>query len=427
MKGSIEKRGTYNWRLRVDLGFHPDGTRNRPSETVEITDPSLMKMSEKCKGYKDVSRKLKDYLDDQLAAFKQKVLLGEYIQVEKMLFLDFVENEWKPKYASNADNLSPLTYENYCSSLDTHIFPVFGNKELSEIKTLQIVTFINDLRKPGARKDGRGDTLSPGTIQFIYRVLKNVLSRATEWGLIKSNPMVGVKKPKVEQKEFDFYDEIEAKEVITALYQEPRRWRLLILGSMIGSCRRGEIISFKWPGADFENNTISISTSISLTKKSKAIEKGTKSKSSERIIDMPEWYMDELKIHQREWELERKKAILAGVWIGGEKDYVFHAGFGKPFYHSYPTEWWNKFVKRHNLKQIRFHDLRHSSATLLIEAGASMKAIQKRLGHAKHQTTADIYAHVTKKVSRDTAEKFDKFAPRPQSVPNPSPNSNLGS
>ncbi|TCZ76669.1 hypothetical protein E0485_13180 [Paenibacillus albiflavus] len=79
-------------------------------------------------------------------------------------------------------------------------------------------------------------------------------------------------------------------------------------------------------------------------------------------------------------------------------------------------------MKRNGLKYIRFHDLRCSSATLLLETGVSMKAIQKRLGHSKEQTTSDIYTHVTKKLSRDTAEKFDKFAPasfRPQSVPKP--------
>lgn len=131
--------------------------------------------------------------------------------------------------------------------------------------------------------------------------------------------------------------------------------------------------------------------------------------------------MEELKIHDREWKKER--LFVGDKWLGGERQYVFHAGLGKPYYHTTPTTWWKKFVKRHELKKVRFHDLRHSSATLLIEAGATMKAIQKRLGHAKHQTTADIYAHVTKKVSRDTVEKFNKFDPRqfrPQSVPSAS-------
>lgn len=416
-RGSIEKRGENTWRLTVDLGLKGDGTRDRPRKTITVEDKALLR----------TTKKLREYLEEELYKFKLEVESGEYIKPEKMLFRDFVENEWKPKYGSKTENLSPLAYKNYCGHIDKHIMPIFGNKELSEIKTLHIVTFINDLSKPGARKDGKGKTLAAGTIQYAHRVLKNILTRATEWQLIKNNPMEGVKKPKAEQTEFDFYDETEAKSVITALYQEPRRWRLFILGAMIGGCRRGELIGLEWQDVDFDNFTISINKSISLTENSKAIEKGPKSKSSRRTIDMPEWYMNELEIHFREWELEKKKAAIAGEWIGEDRSYVFHAGYGKPFYHSYPTEWWRKFLKRHNLKQIRLHDLRHSSATLLIEAGASMKAIQKRLGHAKHQTTADIYAHVTKKVSRDTAEKFDKFAPRPQSVPNPSPSSNLGS
>jgi len=68
-------------------------------------------------------------------------------------------------------------------------------------------------------------------------------------------------------------------------------------------------------------------------------------------------------------------------------------------------------VKRHGIRKIRLHDLRHSSATLLIEAGAHLKAIQERLGHKQFPTTADIYAHVTKKVSRELAEKFNAFDP----------------
>ncbi|MEV2286465.1 tyrosine-type recombinase/integrase [Paenibacillus larvae] len=408
-KGSIEKRGENTWRLTIDLGYNPDGSRNRLRRKVVVEDTALLK----------TKKKLREHLEDELAKFKQEVLSGEYIKPEKMTLKQFIENEWEPKYASKTENLSPLTYKTYMHHIENHIMPTFGHKFLGDIKTLHVVTFIDDLGKPGARKDGKDETLSPGTIQYIYRVLKNILTRAAEWQLIKSNPTIGVKKPKVEQTELDFYDEDEAREVIAALNKEPRRWRLLILGAMIGGCRRGELIGLEWPDIDFENKIIHVQKSISLTSESNAIEKKPKSKSSIRTVDMPEWYMQELKIHEREWKKE--KLAVGDKWLGGDRQYVFHAGFGKPFYHTYPTEWWSKFIKKHDLKRVRFHDLRHSSATLLIEAGASMKAIQKRLGHSKHQTTADIYAHVTKKVSRDTAEKFDKFAPnniRPQSVPN---------
>ena len=99
----------------------------------------------------------------------------------------------------------------------------------------QEITFINDLSKLEARKDGKDKPLAPGTIQYIYRrILKNILQRATDWQLIKVNPIVGVKQPKVEHFECYFYDEDEAKDVIVVLYDEPRKWRLLILGAMIG-------------------------------------------------------------------------------------------------------------------------------------------------------------------------------------------------
>ncbi|MDT2306288.1 site-specific integrase [Paenibacillus larvae] len=195
---------------------------------------------------------------------------------------------------------------------------------------MHIVTFINDLSKPGVRKDRRDDTLSPGTIQYIHRVLKNIFNRATEWQLIKTNPIVGVKKPKVEQTEFDFYDEDEAREVIAALNKEPRRWRLFILGSMVGGFRRGELLALEWADVDFDNMTLSINKSISLTVDGRAVEKDPKSKSSKRVVDMPEWYMQELKVHEREWKKE--KLFMGDKWLGGDRQYVFHAGYGKPFF-----------------------------------------------------------------------------------------------
>ncbi|MDE5167664.1 tyrosine-type recombinase/integrase [Paenibacillus larvae] len=406
---SIEKRGTNSWRLVVEVGYDSKGKRVKRTKTVRVEDQSLLK----------TTKKLREFLETELHKFKIKVEAGEYIAPQKMTLDQFVQDEWTPKYASKTENLSPLTYRNYISHINAHISPSLGHKHLGEIKTVHLLTFIDSLSKPGARKDGKEGRLSNGTIEYTHRVLKNILERAKEWGLIKVNPIVGVKKPKVNQTKFDFYDETEAQEVIAALDKEPRKWRLFILGSMIGGFRRGELLALEWADVDFKNMILSVNKSISLTVDGHAVEKEPKSKSSIRIVDMPEWYMDELKIHEHEWKKE--KLSVGDKWRGGDRQYVFHGGYGKPFYHTTPTEWWNGFIKRHNLKRVRFHDLRHSSATLLIEAGASMKAIQQRLGHSKHQTTADIYAHVTKKVSRETAEKFNKFAPqkaRPQFVPN---------
>ncbi|MGF7049113.1 integrase [Paenibacillus sp. DS2015] len=398
--GSIEKRGSNSWRLIVEAG--DSGVRDKQTKTIKIDDKALLR----------TTKKLQEYLDDQLHEFKKEIESGEYIKPQKMTLDHFFENEWKPKYAANTDNLSPLSYKTYQTYYASHLKDKLGHKELGVIKTIHLVTFFTDLAKPEARKDGKDKPLSSGTIQYIYRILKNILQRATEWQFIKANPIIGVKRPKVVQTESAYYDEDEAKVIIAALYDEPRKWRLFILGAMIGGFRRGELVGLEWKDIDLINGTIDVVNSISLTEKGKAIEKGPKNKSSKRTVTLPDWYMDELRIYRKEWVKEMWEVKEMKVWKGEEREYVFHGGFGNPYYHSYPYRWWSRFTERRGLKKIRFHDLRHSCATLLIEAGASMKAIQKQLGHAREQTTSDIYAHVTKKLSRDTAEKFNKFSPQ---------------
>lgn len=425
-KGSIEKRGKNTWRLTVDLGYHPDGSRNRPRKPVTIDDPEILKSN----------KLIKEYLNDELYKFKKEVESGEYIKPEKMTFEQFVLNEWMEKYAKDPDNLSPSTFENYERVIHTRLIPQFGNKELNEIRTLSIVTFLKDLEKPGARrppKTGKpltekqlkklNEPLDAGTIAYVYRVLKNIFTRAVDWQLIKTNPMEAVKKPAdknakekmlAQRGNPQFYDEDEAQQVVDALYKESRKWRLLILGSMIGGFRRGELNGLEWPFVNFQQETITIENNIPLTKKGEAVEKGPKSIASYRDVDMPTWYMDELARYQEEWK--REKIFLADKWEGGDRQFVFHNGKGKPYYYQHPTKWWKRFCERHGIRYIKFHGLRHSSGSLLLEDeeegnfDSILIAIQRRLGHARLSTTTDIYVHVTKKVKKRTAGKFDKFA-----------------
>ncbi|AIQ29317.1 integrase [Paenibacillus sp. FSL P4-0081] len=399
-KGSIEKRGERSWRLVVEVG--DSGNRDKEYKTIQVDDPALLR----------TTKRLQDYLDSQLHEFKREVESGEYIKPQKMKLDKFYESEWKTKYASNTDNLSPLSYKTYKTYYECHIKDKLGDKELGAIKTIHLVTFMVDLSKPEARKDGKEGPLAPGTIEYIYRVLKNILERATEWKLIKTNPIVGVKKPKVKHGKSQFYEEDEAQEVIDALYHESRKWRLFIFGALLAGCRRGELVGIEWSSVDFNNCTFSIVNSISLTEDGKAVEKDPKNDSSKDIIAVPAWYIEELKIHRREWLKNMWEMKEKGLWKGGDRQYVFHGGYGKPYYHSYPYRWWTRFVARRKLKKISFHDLRHSCATLLIESGATTKAVQGQLRHAREQTTSDIYAHITKKLSRETADRFNKFAPK---------------
>lgn len=397
---SIEKRGTNSWRLVVETGYDARGKRVKRTKSIRVEDEALLK----------TTKKLRDFLNDELVKFKIEVEAGEYIVPEKMTFAVFI-NEWRSKYAEK--ELSPKTLNIYDGHIKNHISPALGHKKLDDIKPMHIVTMLDNLSKPGARKDGRDEPLSGRTIQYIFAVMQNLFSQAVGWRLIKTNPIQGIKKPKAEKKKAQYYDADEAKTVIEALYKEPVMWRLFVLGAILGGFRRGELVALEWPDVLFDQEAIHIRKSIPLMENGKVIEKDPKN-GEERTVEMPQWYMDELRRYHLEWREERMK--IRDRWEGGDREYIFHAGLGKPIFYDYPSEWWRKFTKRHELRHIRFHDLRHSSATLLIEQGASLKAIQERLGHKQHQTTADIYAHVTKKVSRDLAEKFDQFDPRKKSI-----------
>jgi integrase len=393
---SIQKRGENSWLLVVEAGYDAKGKRARRTKTVRVEDKALLK----------TTKKLSDYLDGELYKFRIEVEAGEYIAPEKMLFTAFVE-EWRTKYL--VKEFSQTTINTHDSLLKNHILPAIGHMRIDKINTMQIINLLSHLGEEGSRKDGKGETLSDRTISHVYRVLKRVFDKAEEWNVVKDNPIKKVKKPKFEEKEMDYYEGEEARFVILALEKEDTMWKLFFLGAMLGGLRRGELIALQWSDIDFENFCISIDKNIPLTEGGVPLVKKPKTKKSIRIIDMPEWYMEELKKYRYIWK--QTKLGLGSHWEGGEKEYIFHGGKGKPLYHTTPTTKWRRFVKKNNLKYIRLHDLRHTMVTLLIEAGTNMKAIQKRAGHSSVKVTSDVYGHITKKVSRGTADQFDKFNP----------------
>ncbi|SEC75798.1 Site-specific recombinase XerD [Paenibacillus sp. GP183] len=240
-------------------------------------------------------------------------------------------------------------------------------------------------------------------------MIKNVFNQAVNWKLLKTHPMAGIKKPKVVSKDIEYYSEMEAQAVISALTHESLMWRIYCIAALVGGFRRGELVALEWSDINYEEQSIFINKSISLTENSQAVVGKPKSKSSIGKVDMPEWFMELLKQYQNEWEANKKN--IQDLWLGADHNYVFHGGFGKPLYFTYPSEWWRRFTEKHNFKRISLHGLRHTTATILLEKQTNLKTIQERLRHSNFTTTANIYTHVTQKVSREAANKFDGLNP----------------
>ncbi|NGP62723.1 site-specific integrase [Paenibacillus thiaminolyticus] len=404
-KGSIEKRGENTWRLTVELGTLPDGTRDRERKTITVEDKTLLR----------TTKKLREHLEDELAKFKQEVLCGNYIKPEKTTFQQFVDKHWKPKYASDPENLAESTLVIYEQHLQTHILPKFGGKRLDNIETMHVVDFMAYLKTPEARKDGKSGVLGNGTQRFILRVLRNVLNRAKEWRFISFNPCDGIKWPKKPESKIKVFDEFEIAAIIDALNQQPTIWRLMILGTFLGGLRRGELVALEINDCNFGDSSIMIDENIPIKIKGEPLIKAPKTNSSVRRIKMPKWYMDELEAYMKEWEKQRRAA--GAKWRCPEgRQFLFHKGDGVPYHPNTPTNWWRQFLQKNGFRHVKLHGLRHTSATFLLEQGVTTKAVAERLGHSDERTLTTTYSHVTKTMEERAAAEFDRFDRRPPSI-----------
>ena len=117
-------------------------------------------------------------------------------------------------------------------------------------------------------------------------------------------------------------------------------------------------------------------------------------------------------VYCREWKKQR--LLVGNKWEGGNKQFLFHTGYGKPYHPNTPTNWWRDFLKKNGIRHVKLHGLRHTSATFLLENGATIEAVKDRLGHTSQRST-EIYLHTTKAMEKLAAQKFDQMCIRDSS------------
>ncbi len=386
---NIRQRGTNTWEFTVSLGKGPNNKYIRKTKTIEVTE-------------KMTPKKLHEYLEFEYSKFKQELETGSYITPGKITFADFIDT-WREKYAVN--HLGTATLENYLQHLNKRVVPHIGHLKLEDIKPMHLVDLMDSLAN-GGRIDGREGKLSTGTVHYIHRAVRNVFSRAVEWRLIQSNPMDGVKKPKLETRDLDVYTKEETEKIFTYLEEEQELWRLLITLALTTGLRRGEILGLEWKHINFEAGTIDVLQTLSFTKNGYEI-KEPKTKTSKRRLEVPASLLGDLKEYKKKCNEER--LACADLWQGGEHFFVFNSWNGKPLNPYSVKTWWTRFTKRRHIRYINFHALRHTSATLLLNQGLHAKIIQARLGHANINTTLNIYTHALREADQAAASIFDSM------------------
>ncbi|MCM3528306.1 site-specific integrase [Cytobacillus oceanisediminis] len=381
---NVENRGNGSYRLTVILGYDEKGTPIRERKTV------------KAKNLKE-AKKL-------LTLFEAEILTGEYFKAEDKMTLNAFFPQWLEKHAK--DTLSPDTLQNYISILQKRILPKYGHFKLEDIKTIHVVNFINDLKKNGQRLDRKGGKLSASSVLNCYKAFNNVLSCAYRWKLIKENPAIGAKPPNGKAKKSEVYSKEELRQLMQLLEDKPLFWKTLIFLAVSTGAREGEIAGLEWKHVDFEKGTIRIEQAITEIKGKGVQIKGTKT-GKDRTVSVPEKLLELLK--KLELTSRQDKWKVRELWEWPDHFFIFGNEFGKPIRPDSIGQWWRRFTQKHDFKHIRFHDLRHTSATLLINEGVHAKVISERLGHADISTTMNIYGHVLEEADKTAASHFDSF------------------
>ena len=307
-----------------------------------------------------------------------------------MNFLEYAKL-WLKDYAEI--NIKPSTLYGYKSCLNAHILPRFKDYKLSDITVYELEKFYNDLRKTKSLNpdsNGNHNLLSEAVVRHQHSLLCVMLNTAVKWDFINFNPCLKLTKPPtVTRKEMKFYDEEELKKLFQHLEYENLTFKTAIYLLTLGGIRRGECLGLFWEHVDFEKKTITIKNNL-LNIREKGVYLDTpKTKKSKRTISLPDICFDLLKKLKAKQELE--KEMFSNDWM--DTEFVFKDEYGNYYNPSRLSRQWVLFQKKHNLKHIRLHDLRHTCATYLLSHNVPIATVSKKLGHSNIYTTLDVYTH----------------------------------
>lgn len=301
---------------------------------------------------------------------------------DDVLFADFME-QWLEIVKST---VSIPTYSSYVNAVKSIIAPYFRKKKilLRDLQAHDIQMFYQEQLQ----------RVKASSVIHYHANIHKALKYAVKNDMIPSNPADKVERPKQDKFYGNFYDRDELNKLFEAVAGTKLELPVL-LGAFYG-LRRSEIVGLKWSAINFEQNTITIShtvTSCNLDGKCVIVAKDTtKTKSSRRTLPLVPYFHEKLLAVKAQQERNQK---LCGRSYNREfLEYICVDDIGDRFKPNYITSQFPKLLERNGFRKIRFHDLRHSCASLLLASGVPMKHIQEWLGHSDFSTTANIYAHL---------------------------------
>ena len=373
---SLVSKEKNSWKVRIELPKDINGKRKQKAYTVYGTKKDAEKF---------LTEKLRE-LDTGILIDTKKIKFGEY--------LDY----WLKEYCYN--NLSINTIEGYEQYIEKHIKPSLGNIELEKLKPLQLQSFYSDKLNNG-KINGKGG-LSKQTVRTIHRIIHKALAQAVKWQLIIRNVADCVEPPKPKKYEAKFLNDEQTNLLIEKVKTSDIYIPVII--AIYTGMRRGEVLGLTWQNVNFEKKYIKVVQELSSTKQGLKI-LPPKTTKSIRNIAISDTLIKILKNHKTK-QMENKLLLGKEYFY---TDMVCTYPNGKLFYPKRFSAKFHELLEKNNLPIIRFHDLRHSHASLLVKLGVQAKVISERLGHSNIGITMDLYSHLYDEADREVANMFEKL------------------
>lgn len=296
-------------------------------------------------------------------------------------------------------NVEASTFTSYRQIANNHIKKYFTKNpiKLVDLSVIHIQNFYNELMTKC--------NLSANTVIHHHALIRKCLDYAFKMDIIPSNPADKIQRPKIEQFISSFYTESELNTLFEKSKNDPLE--LIILITAFYGLRRSEVLGLQWDSFDFENKTITIKHTVTITNtegNNRKIEGKDRTKNKSSYRTLPLFDNIATKLLEFKEKQESFKKAFGNTYNKQFLEYVFVNTQGKIIRPDYVTQHFSILLENIGLKHIRFHDLRHSCASLLLAKGIPMKSIQEWLGHSNFSTTANLYAHLDSNSKKKSAE-----------------------
>jgi integrase len=371
MKGSITRRGSASWRLKIDVGRDATGKRQIRYVTVR---------GKRQDAERELAKQLTSF-NDGIDIEPSKITVGEYVHA----------------YLDRA-TVSPKTLERYRQLAEQQIIPHLGSKLLQKLRPAHIEEWHSTLLLRGGKG---GKPLSARTVGHAHRVLHVMLERATATEVVFRNVASSIHPPRVETEEVEILTAPEMLDVVTKLAGTD--WEPIVSLDLGSGLRRGELLGLQCADFNLDAATVKIERSVEETKQGLRL-KNPKTKYAVRTISLAPTTVDAMRSHFR--KLRETRMALG---LGREKPdtLVFGTPVGGLLSPDNLSRDWARTVKARSLPDVTFHALRHTHASALIASGLDVVRISRRLGHSSPKVTLTIYAHLFEKTDTAAASAIE--------------------